>query len=110
MALIVKTVLIEEIKFIIKMADINEMSECDYLESQYFEDVVIDVNAYTNQLKTNYNFNNKAKVGQKLICPICGREFKKKVPQQAFCFTKCKDKFWNFVDQKRFMRMHRSKY
>ena len=68
------------------MADINEMSECNYLESQYFEDfedfedVVIDVNAYTNQLKANYNFNKKAKVSQKSICPICGREFKKKVP------------------------------
>lgn len=73
------------------MADINEMSECDYLESQ----------AYTNQLKANYNFNKKAKVSQKLICPICSREFKKKVPQHAFCFTNCKDKFWNFVDQKK---------
>lgn len=47
------------------MTDPNEMSECDYLESQYFEhfeDVVIDVNAYTNQLDANYNFNKKAKV------------------------------------------------
>lgn len=97
------------------MNDLNEMSECDYLESQYFEDaedVAIDIDAYIDQLKDNYNFNKKTKVGQKLICPICGRKFKKKVPQQAFCFTNCKDKFWNFVDQKRFMRMqmYRSKY
>lgn len=99
------------------MNDPNEISECDYLESQYFEDDEVELEVTTNKsyiqsLKDNYAVNKKAKVGQRLICPVCGTQFKKKVPQQAFCFTKCKDKFWNFVDHKRFMRlqMYRSKY
>lgn len=95
----------------------NEISERDYLESQYFEDDEVELEVTTNKsyiqsLKDKYTVNKKAKVGERLICPVCGIEFKKKVPQQAFCFTKCKDKFWNFVDWKRFMRLqiYRSKY
>ena len=42
-----------------------------------------------------YDINKQAKVGEELICPICGHRFKKKSYQQAFCSTFCKDKYWN---------------
>ena len=45
--------------------------------------------------KEQYNQNKKAKVGNELICPICGTKFTKKQWQQAFCCGACKDKYWN---------------
>ena len=45
--------------------------------------------------KEQYNQNKKAKVGEEIICPICGKTFTKKQWQQAFCCGACKDKYWN---------------
>lgn len=45
--------------------------------------------------KERYLLNKEAKCGTLIICPICGREFKKKQYSQAFCSTKCKDKYHN---------------
>ena len=42
-----------------------------------------------------YEKNKAAKVGTKIICPICGQEFVKKQYSQAFCCGICKDDFWN---------------
>ena len=52
----------------------------------------------TNRKKV-YNTNKIAKVGEEIICPICGCKFVKKQYSQAFCSGECKDKFWN--DKKR---------
>ena len=42
-----------------------------------------------------YESNKASKVGETIICPICGKEFVKKSYQQAFCCTQCKDTYWN---------------
>ena len=42
-----------------------------------------------------YGKNKSAKVGEILICPICGKEFGKKHYVQAFCCGKCKDTYHN---------------
>lgn len=42
-----------------------------------------------------YETNKSAKVGDSIICPICGTEITKKSYQQAFCCGKCKDTYWN---------------
>lgn len=45
--------------------------------------------------RITYETNKKAKVGDEIICPICGAKFVKRQYQQAFCDGKCKDAFWN---------------
>jgi hypothetical protein len=44
-----------------------------------------------------------AKVGETIICPSCGTQHVKKSYQSLFCKskggTKCKDNYWNNVDQ-----------
>jgi hypothetical protein len=45
--------------------------------------------------KEQYRLNKKAKVGDEIVCPICGKTFIKKQWQQAFCCGSCKDRFWN---------------
>ena len=47
------------------------------------------------QRKKAYITNKGKKIGDKCICPICGKEFIKKTYAHAFCCTKCKDAFWN---------------
>lgn len=58
-----------------------------------------------SQLVERYTEAKTAKVGNQCLCPYCLTTFKKKVYQQAFCNRKCKDKYWNLVDDKRFTRM-----
>ena len=45
--------------------------------------------------RIQYETNKAAKVGEEIVCPICGNHFTKKSYQQAFCCTKCKDAYWN---------------
>lgn len=53
------------------------------------------------KIKSKYEANKKANVGEECICPSCGNSFTKTNYQQAFCKTrsgtKCKDKYWNTV-------------
>lgn len=42
-----------------------------------------------------YNFNKKAKVGEEIVCPVCGEKFIKKQYSQAFCCGRCKDRYHN---------------
>lgn len=55
-----------------------------------------------------YELNKKAKVGDTIVCPSCGRQFKKKSYQQAFCSNKgrnnCKDSYHNRANDKRLAR------
>lgn len=48
-------------------------------------------------MKTNeiYKTNKSSKCGSEIICPVCGTHFIKIQWQQAFCCSKCKDRFWN---------------
>lgn len=45
--------------------------------------------------KIQYEANKKAKVGEEIICPICGEHFIKKQYTQAFDSVSCKDAYWN---------------
>lgn len=45
--------------------------------------------------KLQYDYNKKAKVGEFIICPICGLKFIKKQYSQVFDDVKCKDTYWN---------------
>lgn len=42
-----------------------------------------------------YQSNKNAKVGETIVCPMCGKEFVKKQYSQAFCCGTCKDAYWN---------------
>ncbi len=44
----------------------------------------------------SYKTNKSAKVGNIIICPICGEKFVKKQYSQAFCSLQCKDTYWNY--------------
>lgn len=45
-----------------------------------------------------YKNNKSAKVGTNIECPVCHTKFIKKQYSQAFCCTRCKDKFHNMND------------
>ena len=56
-------------------------------------------------LSESYNIASKAKVGTKIICPVCGKEFIKNTYHQKFCSNyktngknNCKDKYHNFFN------------
>ena len=57
--------------------------------------------ANLKKLRELYNKAKAAKVGEIVICPSCGNDFKKLSYQQAFCKSKpgtqCKDYYWNNV-------------
>lgn len=42
-----------------------------------------------------YKLNKESKVGETIECPICHTKFTKRQYSQAFCSTRCKDRFWN---------------
>lgn len=46
-------------------------------------------------MKSSYELNKAAKVGEQITCPVCGTVFNKKQYSQAFCCKECKDSYWN---------------
>ena len=56
-----------------------------------------------NKLIAAKKLCNEAKIGDEIVCPSCGTKHKKKSYQSVFCKTKrktkCKDYFWNNVDE-----------
>ena len=54
--------------------------------------------------ETTYTFNKTAKVGTTIVCPICGETFSKRQYAQAFCCSRCKDKYWNLKHPERLNR------
>jgi hypothetical protein len=50
-----------------------------------------------------------ANVGERVLCPVCGKGVVKKTHNQVFCSngrtrkgaSSCKDKYWNLVDDNR---------
>jgi hypothetical protein len=55
------------------------------------------------KLKKARQLCQEAKIGEEISCPSCGTRFVKKSYQSVFCKskkgTKCKDNFWNNVDE-----------
>ena len=47
---------------------------------------------------STYTINKSAKTGEMIECPVCHTVFKKKQYSQAFCCSKCKDKYHNSHD------------
>ena len=54
--------------------------------------------------KIAYKKAKDAKAGDNIICTVCGTKFTKKTYNQAFDKSKCKDRYWNIVDDKRLER------
>lgn len=89
------------------MFDENGISEADYMNATYpnAEDLLYantEANRYIQQerihaMNVKYQFAENVDIGCMLICPVCGKAFKKKTGNQKFCCTKCKDRYWNMV-------------
>jgi len=56
------------------------------------------------QYRKQYEANRKAKVGEMIACPICGKKMPKRTYHHSFCSTRHKDKYWNRVDEERRFR------
>ncbi len=48
-------------------------------------------------MEARYKLNKGLSVGAECTCPTCDTTFIKKSYQQAFCKTKCKDRYHNLV-------------
>lgn len=61
------------------------------------------MNNNISKLKEAYKMCKEAKVGETIVCPSCGTSHVKKSYQSVFCKskkgTKCKDNYWNNVDE-----------
>lgn len=54
------------------------------------------------KLIDTYVYNSKQKVSTVICCPVCSSAIYKDSYQHSFCDTKCKDKFWNTINTRRF--------
>lgn len=99
---------------------VNEISESEALNDwiETMDDTIFngDENRVMNCIsrvqayRTQYDINKNAKVGEKITCPVCKKKIIKSTYQQVFCIGtgkrkhKCKDVYWNTVDDNRRMR------
>jgi hypothetical protein len=61
-------------------------------------------NNYKPTKATGYKHNKAAKVGTEIKCPVCGSSFQKRQYSQAFCSSKCKNKYWNDLQPDRHIK------
>ena len=54
-----------------------------------------------DSMKETYEINKRKKVGDKMDCANCNKSVVKKAYQAKFCCVKCKDQYWNTVDDTR---------
>jgi len=51
------------------------------------------------------DYQDAKKLTGSIVCPVCGRKFRKKTKGHVFCSNKgpanCKDTFWNLTDETR---------
>jgi len=67
-------------------------------------DLSADVEAMEDAITTMkrlYALAEEAKIGSTIRCPTCGRAIVKTTYHKKFSSTKCKDRYWNLVDDKR---------
>ena len=66
---------------------------------------IIEASFNIEKAKVTYEKAKAAKVGDKIMCAVCGKIFVKKTYNQAFCRSKgkanCKDRYWNTVSTTR---------
>ena len=91
----------------------------DILESgdlYSFDEMISDRN---NLLKARYKRAKDKKVNEKFNCAYCDKENTKKQYSQAFCspikinnkkVSKCKDKYWNTIDENRWRNSRNINY
>ena len=69
--------------------------ESDALEDQYWPEPELDVKA----ARERYEDAKRARAGDEVRCPSCGKRFVKRSHQQVFCGNRgrgnCKDYYWN---------------
>jgi hypothetical protein len=74
---------------------IEEAYEAAEVEREMERDRLLDV----------WDRNKWAMAGMVVICPVCGRSFRKLTASHVFCRRKgpgnCKDRFWNTVNDER---------
>jgi hypothetical protein len=57
--------------------------------------------SFVNLALERYEVASAAKVGDTIHCPTCNCKFVKKTYQQKFHRIKCKNRYWNSVDDDR---------
>jgi hypothetical protein len=76
----------------------SENVECFENEDGNFELSTARIDLF----KSRYNRAKVEKVGHKINCPTCNKEHTKTTYHKIFCGNvRCKDEFWNTVDDKR---------
>ena len=94
------------------------MSEAEYLDSiyPYTEEYISELRELKQKvfdaisepdielMKATYEDASNAKAGDKILCPFCGKEIKKKASQHKFCCTKHEDKYWNIINPRGIMK------
>ena len=76
----------------------NHVTEAEALDDQCDEG---SVTCRVGGMIATYDASKSAKVGMTITCPTCERRVQKRSYQQAFCCTRCKDRYWNTVDETR---------
>jgi len=79
------------------------MSKADRVATSQFDDYCTDSKYHEEryELITRYFIAQKAAIGSKIKCAYCSKIIIKKHYRQRFCNTKCKNKYWNFIDSVR---------
>lgn len=81
------------------MADLPHESHFDVIE-----DNMEMLSRLRAELVAAYEKNRAAKVKTKIKCPCCDKSFIKKTYHNVFNSNKCKDRYWNTVDDERLAR------
>lgn len=81
------------------------MTEAEYLDTVYpyteeyvTESIMLKHTSRFQAMTKRYKVADKANVGEIIKCPYCGTNIKKKSYQHKFCNTKCKDRYWNYIN------------
>jgi hypothetical protein len=88
-----------------RLVDFHSGLEGEY-ESYNTYDIETEEKAYRLQRQIEryqrlYKRAEAKNIGCRIQCPTCGNRVIKKVKQQKFCGTKCKDRYHNLVNEKR---------
>ena len=80
------------------------MTEASYMEGLDDGSGEQTIDEMAEEWRVTYLIAKARNIGQETICPVCGAAFIKKTKAQAFHSIKCKDRYWNVVDEGRRFR------
>lgn len=78
--------------------------DLDYLDMTPQEFAEFNIKQKRDQLIIAYNTAKSAKVKSKVACPMCGKKHIKTTYHKIFDKAKCRERYWNFVDETRYKR------